>query len=51
MSFTKSFKHLFLDGRKLVLIVLLILSLTVIVAAAGITEAGPAGGGVYCPGC
>ena len=50
MSITKSFMQR-IDARKLILIVLLILSLTVIVGAATITEAGPAGGGVYCPGC
>ncbi|MBA3869579.1 MAG: hypothetical protein H0X30_10525 [Anaerolineae bacterium] len=51
MSFTNGFKHRLLVGRKLVLIVLVVLSLTVMVASAGITEAGPSGGGAYCPGC
>lgn len=51
MSFAKGFRHRLHVGRKLVLIVLVVLSLTVILASAGITEAGPAGGGVYCPGC
>jgi hypothetical protein len=51
MSFTKGFRHRLFVSRKLVLIVLLILSLTVIVGTASFTQAGPAGGGGYCPGC
>jgi hypothetical protein len=51
MSFAKGLGHHLHISRKLILIILVVMSLTVIVASASIAEAGPAGGGSYCPGC